>query len=345
MPRDPEPEVIRNLFRLQRLANGISVDARRIIEALFDDIAAQLARIDPTSPQADRWRRARVRKLLGMVQGDVRKAFDEVYQRVRSDLAALGADQSAYAASLLATSIGAAGIDIRPARLGLNAMKAILDRDPIQGELLRDWFKRAEAGTMAKVRRQIQLGMSQNETIDDMVRRIRGKRSGSRFVGGVMETTTRQAEAVVRTAVTDVANLAHLNTYRENADVVTSFEYTATLDSRTTPICAALDGQTFPLDDDSAPRPPQHVNCRSSITPIIDWDGLGLEAPPEGTRASADGQVKSSVTYEQWLRRQPASVQAKVLGVGKAKEFRAGKTIREIVRADKGILSIRDLAP
>jgi hypothetical protein len=81
----------------------------------------------------------------------------------------------------------------------------------------------------------------------------------------------------------------------------------------------------FPVD--SGPRPPAHPNCRSTTTPVIkSWKELGInltEAPP-GTRASMDGQVPATLTYNDWLKKQPQAFQDEVLGPTKAKLYRKG---------------------
>ncbi len=90
-------------------------------------------------------------------------------------------------------------------------------------------------------------------------------------------------------------------------------------------ICASLDGQVFDLA--TGPMPPRHYNCRSSSTPILrSWEELGISANEisASTRASMDGQVPESLTYQEWLKKQPVEVQDEVLGKTKGKLFRAG---------------------
>src|SRR5690606_14625650 len=145
--------------------------------------------------------------------------------------------------------------------------------------------------------------MAQNETIEELVERIRGAGPTGRRAGGVLQATEREAEAIVRTAVTEVAARAHLMAYEANADVTTSYRHTATLDRRTTLSCAELAGRIFRYADPNRTLPPQHWNCRSTIVPIVDWEALGLEPPPPSTRASDGGPVPARLDYEGWLRR------------------------------------------
>jgi len=365
---DPTGNIVRNIFTLRRLENGIAAEVDQLLQALFDDIVQQLTRIDPTGVGAETFRRGRIEKLMAEVEALSGKAFDEVQKLVRGRSAQVGAMQADFAENQLKSTLGRAGavvVDVRPNRIGINMMKSIIDTDPMQGHLLKDWFTGQNRGTVFRVRQQIQLGMAQGETIDDMVRRIRGRQVGFRrrgpggqfvpagtrgaqleriFSGGVMDTTSREARGIVRTAVNHIANEAHLRTYESNGDITETYTYTATLDSRTSEICMSLDGQVFRYDDPEGRRPPQHINCRSTIVPNVKWDELGLEPPEEGTRASADGQVPSSTTYEDWLRNQPREIQDEILGPSKAKLFRDGKIdLRDLVRKDNSIVTVDEL--
>jgi len=344
-PRNPIGEIIRNLILLQRLGNGVSSDVSGLIDELFDDIVAQLARIDPTAPGAERYRRARVEKVLGIIEEQTTEAFDEVFKQVRQNVAAIGAQQATWASGMLEASIGTVAVDVRTGRLGVNMMKAIIDRDPMQGLLLRDWFTGQSEATVKRVRRQIQLGMMQNETLDDIVRRVRGRAVGrGNYVGGVLQTTTREANAIVRTAINDIANTAHMETWRENADIAPKYQIVATLDSRTTPICRAKDGEVHNVDDEGAPRPPFHVGCRTVTVPIIDWKGLGIDPPEPGMRASETGPVPADLKYDDWMRRQPAAVQDEILGPGRAELFRSGQvSLRDMIRQDGTVVRLDQL--
>jgi hypothetical protein len=68
-------------------------------------------------------------------------------------------------------------------------------------------------------------------------------------------------------------------------------------------------------------------NCRSTTVAVLkSWKemGISLAEAPEGTRASMDGQVAASTTYDKWLRGRSVEFQEDILGVAKAKLFRQG---------------------
>lgn len=138
-------------------------------------------------------------------------------------------------------------------------------------------------------------------------------------------TLGRGAATVARTATNHVSNQTRKLSMQENDDVIEGYEWVSTLDSRTSLVCMARDGTIY-RDFDKDPKPPAHFNCRSTITMVVNPEyDLG---PEGGTRPSVgpDGveQVKASTTYSDWLKRQPASFQDKVLGPGRAKLFREG---------------------
>jgi SPP1 gp7 family putative phage head morphogenesis protein len=132
--------------------------------------------------------------------------------------------------------------------------------------------------------------------------------------GELTKAADHQVLTLVRTSVQQVANAASEQVYKTNQDVTQKYRYVATLDSRTSAICASLDGKEFEYG--KGPQPPIHFNCRSTTVPIVDYEGLGL-TPPEkvigiGKRASAEGPVPANVTYGKWLQGQSKDYQEKV---------------------------------
>ena len=196
---------------------------------------------------------------------------------------------------------------------------------PMQGRYLRDWFSTLAANKQRAVEDAIRIGIVEGETVNDIVRRLRGTRA-ARYRNGIMSIHRRHAEAITRTAVNHVVTNARRNVFDKNADIVKGWQYVATLDGRTTDICMSLDGQVYATREEG-PTPPQHINCRSTITPVMkSWKELGFKAKelPEGTRASMNGQVSAKETYQTWLKKQPARFQDEVLGKTKGKLFRNG---------------------
>ena len=166
--------------------------------------------------------------------------------------------------------------------------------------------------------------------------------------GQLTQVADNQIIALVRTSINQVANAASQQVYEGNQDITKKYRYIATLDTRTSAICRALDGREFEYG--KGPMPPQHFNCRSTTVPVIDYKALDIPPPPEGKRASMDGPVPGNETYGQWLAKQPRATQADALGPGKVAYFnrlanKYGPTdaMAKLVRDDGSELTLAQL--
>lgn len=201
-------------------------------------------------------------------------------------------------------------------------ISGLADKFPFAGYTLDDWFKSLSKSQQGNLTKAIQQSIIEGETVSQTMQRVRGTRATG-YTDGVLSTTRRQAEAIVRSSVNHVTNQARFKMFSLNKDLFSGLKWTATLDGRTTLICATLDGKVFPVD--KGQRPPAHVNCRSTMTPILkSAKELGLKNIPETTRASMNGQVPGNITYQEWLKKQPRAFQESVLGKTKAKLFNEG---------------------
>jgi len=166
--------------------------------------------------------------------------------------------------------------------------------------------------------------------------------------GQLTQVADNQIIALVRTSINQVANAASQQVYEGNQDITKKYRYIATLDTKTSAICRALDGREFEYG--KGPMPPQHFNCRSTTVPVIDYKALDIPPPPEGKRASMDGPVPGNETYGQWLAKQPRATQADALGPGKVAYFnrlanKYGPTdaMAKLVRDDGSELTLAQL--
>jgi len=170
-----------------------------------------------------------------------------------------------------------------------------------------------QAGSVKfKFQREIGDAIQLNETLGDMTRRIRGTRARG-FKDGIMAASTRDAEGLIRTSVVNAANGARVESMQANADVLKGIQWVSTLDGNTTPICRALDGLMWDLDykpighSKAYPGNTAHWGCRSGQAPVVkkfsNMPKNKRDKIPEGTRASIDGQVSASTTYDAWLKK------------------------------------------
>ena len=241
------------------------------------------------------------------------------------------------------------------------------------GDTVEKAFRGIAVGQQQKLALAIRSGVFSGQTTQQIARRLVGKlefesarsmgkqtvkRLASRG-GESIKLANYQVQTIVRTSVNQVRNEASQAVYAANKKVAPRYEYVATLDSRTSPICQRLDGKEFAYN--KGPTPPQHFNCRSTTVPVVDFDGLqkdypGLEKPPEtflDTRPSITGRVPQNQAYGDWLLNQDEELQIKTLGsLDRVRFFRrlarkkgsTGQTaIRQLIRNDGTELSLEQL--
>ncbi|HEU0264328.1 MAG TPA: phage minor head protein, partial [Geobacterales bacterium] len=221
-------------------------------------------------------------------------------------------------------------------------LAAIATSKPFQGGLLSEWFGGLAEAKQTVVRQAIRLGMTEGETIDQMVRRLAGTRA-NRYTDGALEITRKNAEAVVRTAVNHTSNQAQQMLFAFNEELVKGWTFLATLDSRTTITCASLSGSEWPTGE--GPIPPRHVRCRSFALPRLATFrdlGIDIEEFPAGQRASMGGPVSAELSFTDWLKGQGADTQKNILGARRAELFREGGLSVDKFTDRKGVVYTLD---
>ncbi len=139
-------------------------------------------------------------------------------------------------------------------------------------------------------------------------------RSGGQGITGATRAG-RELSAIQRTIFTNTQNAAANAMYRANDDVLDGYQWTSTLDGRTSDICKALDGRVFKTD--AVRYPPAHFNCRSTTIPVVKRFSRLPDSVREGAplpRAAYDGQIPESLDYPKWLVTQPDRVKLQALG-------------------------------
>jgi SPP1 gp7 family putative phage head morphogenesis protein len=224
------------------------------------------------------------------------------------------------------------------------------------GEVVSKAFRGIAVDQAERFSQVVRQGLLTGETTPEIAKRLIGslqfgeqaKTVGQLVAAGGQATAVadNQVMALVRTSINQVANSASQQVYEANQDITKKYRYVATLDTRTSAICRALDGREFEYG--KGPMPPQHFNCRSTTVPIIDSDIL----PPSttATRASKDGQVPINQSYGEWLAKQPRSVQAEALGPEKvpyfnrlANKYGPRDAIAKLVRDDGSEVTLEQL--
>lgn len=208
---------------------------------------------------------------------------------------------------------------------------AAVEAKPFEGKPLNEWFEKLNDDFYIRIRDAVRMGVIEGESYHQITKRVMGTKALN-YSDGVMAINFRQAQALVATAVSHTANESRQTFYGANDDLIKGVQWVSTLDARTTPVCQSRDGKVYPID--SGPRPPAHIRCRSTTAPVLkSWQELGLPPQniPPGTRASMDGQVAETETYQTWLRKKSPAFQDDVLGPTRGKLFREGMSLDRFV--------------
>lgn len=372
--------MVRHQIGLSRFSGSVRNSIWELLNRTEDDLASEIlkrteraAGVATLSP-ATLKRLAVLEKVIKELRGS---AIDKAYNVWSDQMRELVVHEAAFLNSTIRTLSPVALDLVTPSNATL---KALVSKQPFQGKTMKQWAASLKAADSTRIMDQIKIGLVQGETSQQLVARVRGTKALN-YTNGVTEITRREAESITRTAVNHFSNQSKKEVYQDNADIVDTELYVATLDARTTPVCRGNDGKRFKVGE--GPRPPLHFRCRSLRVAIFDDQVLG-ERPmkpvtekmlvkeyaekkgytgvknrddlPHGTKGAFDkyaqkrvrelvGIVPASTSYQQFLLRQSTAFQDEVLGKTKAKLFRkGGLTLDKFVDRQGNELTLPQLA-
>ncbi len=312
--------------RIIRLLDRAEPELRAAIRARLDRIAA--LGFDPGPATT-----ARLIKTSELIAGLSKPTFQDINKLVRRELVGLAIGETQFISTVISDALPVVYLPVLPTA---RELRGIVFARPFENRILRDWLATYRVGDQRRMMDQIRQGLVFSETPVQISRRIFGTQAlgGS---DGVREITRRGSLVLAQTATSAISNATRQALYKKNKRIIKREQYTATLDSRTTPICSSLDGDVFPVGE--GPIPPIHINCRSIRVPVIDGRRLGTrpsvavtERQLEGLtgaqrRRALDklvGRVPAETTYQQWLGRQAVGFQDEILGPTRGILFRKG---------------------
>lgn len=203
----------------------------------------------------------------------------------------------------------------------------------VGGALVDDLLSKIAESARQKVEYAIRDGISSGKTNQEIIQRIRGTKRQN-YEDGILNTSKSDIERTVRTVRSHVANQAYHESF-----VQLGFKYErfiATLDGRTSKLCASLDGSVWEINDPARRVPPLHPNCRSILVPV-DKDGLLVgERPfvmderrikdiPKDEREQLIGQIDANTTFKEFFKKTDDFFQKEWLGPKRYKLYKEGK--------------------
>jgi SPP1 gp7 family putative phage head morphogenesis protein len=306
--RDLFDDQVRRRIFLDRHSRARFKQVERFIREVREDIISKLA---VARSENREFSVARQKALLANFD-DMHR---EVYSRLKGDLDE-GFEELAKAQGIWqADSLKSVDVVGRLNAVSSAQVVAAAKSRPMQGRLLKDWLKDLEPAHRKRIAAQLAISFAEGESLTTAIGRMRD----ASLKNG------RGLEALIRTANTHVASAASASVYEANADIVERYEWRSILDSRTTRVCMGRDGNTYIVG--KGPMPPAHIGCRSTTSPVL------KDFPPPERE-----------TYQEWLARQPESIQNDILGPNLASLFRSGGVSVKDFVDDKGkVLTLAQL--
>jgi SPP1 gp7 family putative phage head morphogenesis protein len=313
---------------------------------LFAQLTAALEQLSPASFTVER-----LEQLLASVRALNAQAYQQINRELTEELRKFTEYESGYQFQLFRTVIPTqviAQVDV--AMVSAEQIYAAAMARPFQGRLLRQWASSIEADRMTRIRDAVSIGFAENQSISQIVKRIRGSKAQG-YKDGILAIDRRRAETVVRTAISHVAAVTRNRFYQANNDLIKSLQFLATLDSRTSEMCRIRDGKQYTADDAHKPIGHKipwlagpgalHWCCRSTSIPVLrSWKELGgadIEDFAPSTRAAMDGQLPAETTYADWIQKQSPERQDQVLGPTRGKLMRDGGLTLDKFYNEKGV--------
>ncbi len=331
------------------------------LKALELELVSQLQDFELGEVKQNAAKQRRLQALLEQTRQTIRTTYKRNRRALAKNQRELARREGAFTTATINERVGASVSTVAWTDVLLTTVSSEV---LIEGAPSAEWWSRQESRLRRSFEDSMRTGILAGESTQQLVRRVRGSGTGrtarflidgktvtrSVFSGGLMNTSRREAEALVRSSVQAVAQAARQATFQQNSSVIKGQQALVTLDTRTSPICISRSGFAWTLDGRpirGTPTkgqfpgpPPWHFNCRTQLVPVMkSFRQLGRRNKariernaPQGTQASMNGQVAGDLTYTDWLRRQPVELQREVLGTARFEKFQAGELdLRDLI--------------
>ena len=334
-PADPRGRELILMIERAKYERWLSNEVAEILRRAFDEVIDTI--LSPAFRTLSQFEQARKLQLFRELDHQLRNhyigASNTVVAEMRGYAQLEGEVAAAQIRSMLTSATServAAGVVSMLSRQAVISIATL----PIEGLNIGEWFEAQAAGMSRETRRLIQNGLLQGKSIPEMVKSIMPPRSSTE--PAIYRRARIEAMAITRTTVNAVQNHAAQESYlAAGNDVTDSYRYVAVRDARTSAICRALDGKVFRNDNATAPRPPRHINCRSTTVAIVRAEFM--------PRAEQMAPLTFG-SYAEWLRGQSTGQQDAILGPTRATWWRDGRmTLADAVDDDNRVLTLAQL--
>lgn len=328
-------QTVRHQVDLAAYHNFVLSKMIRVLNLSDADLLAELQKA-LTEEDEDSFKVQRLDRMLKSVQEINTEAYAQFYGAMSDEIKDYSAYESGFQFDLYKSVLP---ISAELARVVPEQVYAAAMAQPFEGRLLKDWASSLAASRLRNIKDTIAVGYTNGKTTSEIITEIRGTKA-LRYADGLLDTSRRNLEPIVRTALSHTAQLARTKFGEKNKDIVDEEMWVSTLDGRTSSLCRVRDHLHYTAIDHKpvghevpwgAGPGRLHFSCRS--TSILLLKG---QKKLFGTRASATGPVDANMSYNDWLKEQSPEVQDDILGKKRGAQYRAeGMAIDRFVN-DKG---------
>lgn len=254
------------------------------------------------------------------------KAVDtELFEQFDKSALQLAVYEATYSAKLVAGAAAVVNVE--------KIYKATKKVPYAGGQLVGYLFADIAANLRKKVEYVVRDGISQGQTNQQIVQRIKGRKAND-YKDGLLESSRSSIERQVRTARSHISTATYIDTYK-----ALGYEYVkvvATLDGRTCKYCASIDGDVFAIDDKARPRFPVHPNNRTTYVPCNkDGEIAGLRPfvmderkvkdIPKDERKHLIGQLDANTSFKEFFEQSDEFFKRTWLGKSKYELYKKGE--------------------
>jgi len=301
---------VRHAVFIQRYAAGRAREAKQEVFNLRDDLVGVIAKNSAAIENGDNT----------AIDARVDQFNVDLTEKINTDAASLAESENNFNYGMLsAATLGVLVIKPKKKVVLENAYKKGM---AVSGGVNKITIPSAVDEFLAKNKEAIKLAVS------DSV--LAGQPVADSVSDLLTHRQSAKAQSLVKTIANGISGSSRETSFLANDDFIEGVEWISVLDSHTTSICAGRDSKVYPIN--SAPVPPAHWGCRSTIAPSLI---SGVQSERRAREARPDE------SYGEWLRKQPKSFQDEYFskfpdGERKARLFRIGKLPIDKFRDDLG---------
>jgi len=225
---------------LERLTAGERHEVLRILTQLERDLVRDLERSGLTT-----FRRDRLTALLSQARETIRLAYRDIRDSQQANMQDLADLESTWTVRALNTAID---VDVASVAWSPQQLRTLVSTVMIDNAPSAEWWAKQAGALSQRFSEIIRQGMLRGDSLSDLTRAVRGTRENG-FTDGIMQVPTYQAEALIHSSISTVAQETRLATFRANSDVVKSVMWLSVLDGRTTiEYCIPRSRKLYTLD-------------------------------------------------------------------------------------------------